>query len=428
MIKKVITLFLIYLLVPFFIHYAGADITIIKVEGIVNPVMSEFISKSIDDAVAEDSEVLVIELDTPGGLDTSMRSIVKKFNSSDVPLAVYVSPGGARAASAGVFITMAAHIAAMAPGTNIGAAHPVGLGGNMDETMAEKAVNDASAYIKSIAEQRGRNAEWAEKAVRESVSITETEALKQNVIDYIAQDTKSLLEKIDKQTVDTSLGKRTIKTAGIKIVYKDLSFRHKVLNIISNPNVAYLLMLLGFYGIFFELTNPGTIFPGVIGAISLILAFYSFQTLPVNYAGLLLILLAIVLFILEIKVTSYGLLSIGGIVSMSIGSIMLFDSPLPFLRISYSVIVPSIIITMLLFIITISLVVKAHRRKPETGYEELIGMEGEARTDVHNEGQVFVHGEIWEAWSDEPVKARSIITVELVKGLKLKVRQMNNKT
>jgi membrane-bound serine protease (ClpP class) len=316
----------------------------------------------------------------------------------------------------------------MAPGTNIGAAHPVGLGGNMDETMAEKAVNDASAYIKSIAEQRGRNAEWAEKAVRESVSITETEALKQNVIDYIAQDTKSLLEKIDKQTVDTSLGKRTIKTAGIKIVYKDLSFRHKVLNIISNPNVAYLLMLLGFYGIFFELTNPGTIFPGVIGAISLILAFYSFQTLPVNYAGLLLILLAIVLFILEIKVTSYGLLSIGGIVSMSIGSIMLFDSPLPFLRISYSVIVPSIIITMLLFIITISLVVKAHRRKPETGYEELIGMEGEARTDVHNEGQVFVHGEIWEAWSDEPVKARSIITVELVKGLKLKVRQMNNKT
>jgi membrane-bound serine protease (ClpP class) len=187
-------------------------------------------------------------------------------------------------------------------------------------------------------------------------------------------------------------------------------------------------MLLGFYGIFFELTNPGTIFPGVIGAISLILAFYSFQTLPVNYAGLLLILLAIVLFILEIKVTSYGLLSIGGIVSMSIGSIMLFDSPLPFLRISYSVIVPSIIITMLLFIITISLVVKAHRRKPETGYEELIGMEGEARTDVHNEGQVFVHGEIWEAWSDEPVKARSIITVELVKGLKLKVRQMNNKT
>ena len=394
MIKKVITLFLTCLVAPFFIHSAGADIPIIKIEGIVNPVMSEFISKSIDDAVAEDSEVLVIELDTPGGLDTSMRSIVKKINSSAAPVAVYVSPGGARAASAGVFITMAAHIAAMAPGTNIGAAHPVGLGGNMDETMTEKAVNDASAYIKSIAEQRGRNAEWAEKAVRESVSITETEALKQNVIDIIAQDTNSLLEKIDKKTVDTSIGKRIIKTAGINIVYKNLSFRHKVLNIISNPNVAYLLMLLGFYGIFFELTNPGTIFPGVIGAISLILAFYSFQTLPVNYAGLLLILLAIVLFILEIKVTSYGLLSIGGIVSMSIGSIMLIDSPLPFLRISYAVIIPSIIFTVLLFIITISLVVKAHRKKPETGMEELIGMEGEARTNIHNKGQAFVHGEI----------------------------------
>jgi membrane-bound serine protease (ClpP class) len=298
----------------------------------------------------------------------------------------------------------------------------------MDETMAEKAVNDASAYIKSIAEQRGRNAEWAENAVRESVSITETEALKKNVIDYIAQDTKSLLKKIDEKTVETAGGMRTIKTSGINSVYKNMSMRHKVLNIISNPNVAYLLMLLGFYGIFFELTNPGTIFPGVIGAISLILAFYSFQTLPVNYAGLLLIILAIVLFILEIKVTSYGLLSIGGIVSLSIGSIMLFDSPLPFLRISYAVIVPSIIFTVLLFIITISLVVKAHRRKPETGYEELIGMEGEARTDVHNEGQVFVHGEIWEAWSDEPVKAHSKIIVEQVKGLKLKVRQTSNMT
>lgn len=428
MIKKVITLFLTYLVVPFFIHTASADITIIKIEGVVNPVMSEFITKNIDDSTSSNDEVLIIQLDTPGGLDTSMRLIVKKINSSAVPVAVYVSPGGARAASAGVFITMAAHIAAMAPGTNIGAAHPVGLGGNMDETMAEKAVNDASAYIKSIAEQRGRNAEWAEKAVRESVSITETEALKLNVIDYIAQDTKSLLKTINGKTVETSIGRHTIKTEGINIVYKEISFRHKVLNIISNPNVAYLLMLLGFYGIFFELTSPGAIFPGVIGTISLILAFYAFQTLPVNYAGLMLIILAIVLFILEIKVTSYGLLSIGGIISMSIGSIMLIDSPLPFLRISYSVIIPSIILTVLLFIITISLVVKAHRKKPETGMEELIGMEGEARSDVHKKGQVFVHGEIWKAWSDEPVKARSIIIVEKVKGLKLKVRQMSNMT
>lgn len=423
MIKKIIPFFLICFLVPSFILPAKADITVIKVEGVVNPVMSEFITKNINDSTSNNDEVLVIELDTPGGLDTSMRSIVKKINSSAVPVAVYVSPGGARAASAGVFITMAAHIAAMAPSTNIGAAHPVGLGGNMDETMAEKAVNDASAYIKSIAEQRGRNAEWAEKAVRESVSITEAEALKLNVIDYIAQDTKSLLKTINGKTVATSIGSQTIKTDGINIVYKKISFRHKVLNIISNPNVAYLLMLLGFYGIFFELTSPGSIFPGVIGAISLILAFYAFQTLPVNYAGLMLIILAILLFILEIKVTSYGLLSIGGIIAMSLGSIMLIDSPLPFLRISYSVIIPSIILTVLLFIITISLVVKAHRKKPETGLEELIGMEGEARSDVHKKGQVFVHGEIWEAWSDEPLNARSIIIVESVKGLKLKVRK-----
>ncbi len=423
MIKKVITLFLIYLIIPFFIHSASADITVIKVEGVVNPVMSEFISRSINDTNSNNDEVLVIELDTPGGLDTSMRSIVKKINSSSVPIAVYVSPGGARAASAGVFITMAAHIAAMAPGTNIGAAHPVGIGGNMDETMAEKAVNDASAYIKSIAEQRGRNAEWAEKAVRESVSITETEALKKNVIDYIAQDTKSLLKTINGKTVETSIGRQTIKTDGINIVYKKISFRHKVLNIISNPNVAYLLMLLGFYGIFFELTSPGAIFPGVIGSISLILAFYAFQTLPVNYAGLMLIILAIVLFIMEVKVASYGLLSVGGIIAISIGSIMLIDSSLPFLRISYSVIVPSIIFTVLLFIITIILVIKALRRKPETGVEGLIGMEGTARTDVHNDGQVFVHGEVWAAWSDEPIKALSIVTVEEVKGLKLKVRK-----
>ena len=422
MIKKIIPFFLICFLVPSFILPAKADITVIKVEGVVNPVMSEFITKNINDSTSNNDEVLVIELDTPGGLDTS-RSIVKKINSSAVPVAVYVSPGGARAASAGVFITMAAHIAAMAPSTNIGAAHPVGLGGNMDETMAEKTVNDASAYIKSIAEQRGRNAEWAEKAVRESVSITEAEALKLNVIDYIAQDTKSLLKTINGKTVATSIGSQTIKTDGINIVYKKISFRHKVLNIISNPNVAYLLMLLGFYGIFFELTSPGSIFPGVIGAISLILAFYAFQTLPVNYAGLMLIILAILLFILEIKVTSYGLLSIGGIIAMSLGSIMLIDSPLPFLRISYSVIIPSIILTVLLFIITISLVVKAHRKKPETGLEELIGMEGEARSDVHKKGQVFVHGEIWEAWSDEPLNARSIIIVESVKGLKLKVRK-----
>jgi membrane-bound serine protease (ClpP class) len=424
MIKK-FSLFVLTLLFSFFFPLAlHADILVIKVEGVVNPVMAEFISKNIDDAASANAEALVIELDTPGGLDTSMRSIVKKISSSAVPVVVYVSPGGARAASAGVFITISAHVAVMDPETNIGAAHPVGMGGKMDKTMADKAVNDAAAYIRSLAEKRKRNAEWAENAVRESVSITAEEALKLNVIDMTAPSMDSLLEKIDGREVETISGKKIIKTKDIKVVSIEPGFRHRVLNFISDPNVAYLLMLLGFYGIFFELTNPGSIFPGVLGAIALILAFYSFQTLPVNYAGILLILVGIVLFILEIKVTSYGMLTIGGIISMTIGSLMLIDSPLPFLRISYSVIVPSLLFTILLFILTMSLVIKAHRRQPATGAEELAGMEGEARTDIREGGQVFVHGEIWEAWSEEPIKAGSNVIVEKVKGLKLKVRRI----
>jgi len=384
--------------------------------------MSEFISKNIDVADKDNAEAVVIELDTPGGLDTSMRSIVKKINASRTPVIVYVSPGGARAASAGVFITMAAHVAAMAPGTNIGAAHPVGVGGKMDKTMAEKAENDAAAYIISIAEKRKRNAEWAEKAVRESLSITENDALKMNVIDFVSTDLKSLLSSIDKKEVETSIGKHTISTSGVNIKYIEMSVRHKILDIISDPNIAYLLMLLGFYGIFFELTNPGAIFPGVIGALSLILALYSFQTLPVNYAGVMLIVLGIVLFILEIKVTSFGMLTIGGIISMTIGSIMLFDSPLPFISLSLKVILPAVIITALFFSLTIYLVVKAYKRKPVTGTEGLAGLAGEAKTEIHDRGQVFIHGEIWSAWSEEAIKAGEKVVVVEVDNLTLKVK------
>lgn len=423
MIKNVLSLLLL-LFVPFFAaENLNAEIIVINVEGIVNPVMSEFITKSIDEAEKEKANVLVIELDTPGGLDTSMRSIVKRIIASEVPVVVYVSPSGARAASAGVFITIAAHVAAMAPGTNIGAAHPVGVGGKMDKTMEEKAVNDAAAYIKSLAEKRGRNAEWAEKAVRESVSVTEQEALKLNVINIVAPDIKSLLGAIDQQEVQVSSGKQIIQTKEVKIRYKEMGLRHKVLDIISDPNIAYLLMLVGFYGIFFELTNPGVVLPGVLGAFSLILALYSFQTLPVNYAGLLLIILAIVLFILEIKITSFGMLTIAGLISMTIGSIMLFDSPLPFLQLSLKVILPAVMITTLFFSLTVYLAVKAFKQKPVTGAEGLIGLEGEARTDVHHKGQVFVNGELWQAWSDEPVSAGEKIIVEQVVNLKLKVRK-----
>jgi membrane-bound serine protease (ClpP class) len=423
MINKIILLLVLLFFTPFLVPDSSAEIIVIKVEGVVNPVMSEYISRSIDEAVNEKAELLVIELDTPGGLDTSMRSIVKKITASEIPVAVYVAPSGARAASAGVFITISAHIAAMAPGTNIGAAHPVGVGEKMDKTMAEKAVNDAAAYIKSIAEKRGRNAEWAEKAVRESVSITEKEALDLKVIDLVAPDIKTLLETIDQKVVETSDGKHTVKTKGINIRYKEMGVRHRILDFISDPNVAYLLMLLGFYGIFFEMTNPGAIFPGVFGAIALILAFYSFQTLPVNYAGLLLIILAIILFLLEIKITSYGVLTIGGIISMIIGSIMLFESPLPFFQLSLKVILPAVILTALFFFLTIRLVIKAQMRKPVTGSEGLVGLEGRAKTDIDKDGLVFVHGEIWKAYSDEPVKAGEKVVVEGVENLKLKVRR-----
>lgn len=403
-----------------------SEVFVVTVNGVINPVTAEYIGKSIKKASEMNAEALIIELDTPGGLDTSMRSIVKDIIGSSVPVVVYVSPSGARAASAGVFITMAAHVAAMSPGTNIGAAHPVAIGEKMDKVIAEKATNDAAAYIKSIAESRGRNIKWAEDAVRKSVSATETEALKNNIIDLIAKDINALLSEINGRTVKTAYGDRTLKTAGAKIIRYEMSFRHKILNLISDPNVAYILMMLGFYGLFFELTNPGAIFPGVIGGICLVLAFYSFQTLPVNYAGILLIIIGIILFILEVKVTSYGMLTIGGIVSIILGSLMLFESPLPFLKLSLSVIIPAAIVTALFFVLTFRLAYKAYKRRPVTGVEGLIGLEGIAKTDITpGGGMVVVHGEFWSAYSDDIIHKEERVIVEDVKGLRVKVKKSN---
>lgn len=396
----------------------------VKVSGVINPVSSEFISKGIIKANAMQAEALVIELDTPGGLDTSMRNIVKEIIGSSVPVVVYVSPSGARAASAGVFITLAAHIAAMAPGTNIGAAHPVTMGGKMDKTMSEKATNDAAAYIKSLAERTGRNAAWAEDAVRKSVSVTETEALKEHIVDFVSKDLNTLLKDIDGRKVATTAGERTLKTSGATVTHTEMDMRYKILTFISDPSVAYMLMLLGFYGLFFELTNPGTIFPGVTGAIFLILAFYSFQTLPVNYAGLLLIVLALVLFILEIKIISHGVLTIGGIISMVIGSLMLFDSPAPFLRISLSLVLPAVLVTALFFTATFRLAYQAFRRKTSTGGEGLIGQEGKALTDITKDsGTVALHGEVWSASSDDEIKKGDRIEVISLSGLQIKVKK-----
>ncbi len=397
---------------------------IIKINGVINPAAAEYASKSISNASKKGAEAIVIELDTPGGLDTSMRSIVKEMIASPVPVIVYVAPSGARAASAGVFITIAAHVAAMSPGTNIGAAHPVAVGEKMDKTVAEKAANDAAAYIRSLAESHGRNAQWAEQAVRKSVSITETEALKLKVIDIVAEDMSSLLKAVEGRKVKTSLGERVLHTAQAKIIYGEKGFRHRVLDFISDPNIAYMLMLLGFYGIFFELTNPGSIFPGVVGVVSLILAFYSFQTLPVNYAGVLLILAGLVLFLLEIKIVSYGLLTLGGIASIVLGSIMLIDSEDPLLRISLSMIIPSAVVSALFFIITFRLAYRAYKSKPIVGLEALIGSEGTAKTAIDSkEGTVLVNGELWNARSEVPIDAQAEIVVNEVKGLTLWVKR-----
>ncbi|KAF0145520.1 MAG: membrane-bound serine protease (ClpP class) [Nitrospirae bacterium] len=400
------------------------NVIVITVNGVINPSSAEYIGKSIKKANERKPDALIIELDTPGGLDTSMRSIVKDIIGSEVPVVVYVSPSGARAASAGVFIMLASHVAAMSPGTNIGAAHPVGVGEKMDKTMAEKATNDAAAYIRSLAERTGRNAKWAEDAVRKSISATETEALNQKVIDLVSKDLNTLLSGIDGRKVRTVMGEKTLKTAKANVIREEMSLRHKILNFITDPNVAYMLMLLGFYGLFFELTNPGAIFPGVMGGICLILAFYAFQTLPVNYAGLLLIILAIILFILEVKIVSHGVLTIGGVISMLIGSLMLFESPGPFMKLSLFLVLPAVILTALFFTVMLGLAYKAHKRKPVTGSEGLIGLKGIANADITKEGgMVLLHGEIWSAYSDETISKGEKITVESVTGLKVKVKK-----
>ena len=416
----VLSTFVIYLSPAY-----GKYLDVIEIDGPINPVVAEYFVKSIDEAEKEAVECLIVQMDTPGGLDLSMRAIIKRMFSSKVPVVVYVSPSGARAASAGAIITLAANIAAMAPSTNIGAAHPVSIGaGDMGKDMAEKVVNDAAAYVEGIAVKRNRNKEWAIKAVRESVSLSEKEALKNKVIDLIAPDLKTLITDIDGRTVETAEGNRKLSVRNAEIRYKKMGIRDLILNTVSDPNIAYILLLIGLAGLYFELSNPGVILPGVIGGISLILAFYSLQTLSANYAGILLILLAVILFIAEIKITSYGVLSIGGIISLTLGSLMLFQSSVPYLRISWSVLVPSVILTSAFFITIVGLTLRAHRRKPSTGYEGLVNMTGTARTDISPEGKVFVHGEYWNARSTARIEKGAEVRVVSAKDMVLVVEKV----
>src|SRR3989442_1577389 len=337
-------------------------------------------------------QALIIELDTPGGLERSMRGIVQRMLNAELPVIVYVAPTGARAASAGVFITMAAHVAAMAPATNIGAAHPVALSGGVDKESMKKIENDAAAFIRTVALERGRNADWAEKAVRQSVSITEREAVQLKVVDLIAASVPELLDKIDGRTVKTIKGPRTLATRGAPVKPIEIGFRDRVLNVITDPNVAYILMMLGTIGLLAELYNPGAIFPGVVGAISIILAFFAFQSLPINYAGLLLILLGLTLLIAEIKFVSHGVLAIGGVVAMGLGSLMLFDAPeASGLRISWSVIIMTVGATAGLFLFVITAGVRAFARRPLLGVSGLVGETAVARGPLAPQGQVAVH-------------------------------------
>jgi membrane-bound serine protease (ClpP class) len=390
----------------------------------INPVTADFLSSVIERAEKEKATLLVLELDTPGGLDTAMRQMVQEIIRTPVPVAVYVSPPGARAASAGVLVTLAADIAAMAPGTNIGAAHPVGMGGGgMDNTMAKKVENDAAAYARSLAEKKGRNGEWAEMAVRESASLTETDAKKKNVIDLVAPSLSALLTAVDGRVVEKAEKTITLRTKGASVTRIPMGLRHRVLSALADPNIAYILMMIGLYGIFFELSNPGAVFPGVVGGIALILGFYSLQTLSASYAGFLLIALALILFILEIKIASHGALTIGGIISLVLGSLMLFRSSVdPYLRISWGVILAMVGVSAAFFGTVVTLAVRSQLRKPETGPEGLIGETGEAMGDFTGKGKVFVVGELWDAECPLPLRKGDKVTVVQRKEMTLVVK------
>jgi len=403
---------------------AAAPVATIQIDGVISPVTVRLVEAALTRAQSEGAGVLVIQLDTPGGLERSMRVICQRLLNAEIPVIVYVAPTGGRAASAGVFITMAAHVAAMAPATNIGAAHPVALGGGVDKESMKKIENDAAAFARTIAVERGRNAEWAEKAVRQSVSITEREAVKLKVVDLVADSLPDLLDKIDGRVVKTAKGPVTLQTRGAVVKAIEVGFRDRVLNVITDPNVAYILMMLGMLGLFFELSNPGVILPGVIGGISLILAFFAMQSLPINYAGLLLILFGIVLLIAEIKVVSHGVLAVGGIVALALGSLMLFDAPEIGFRVSWWVILPTVGATAGMFLVAVAAGLRALSASSPVGGSAMVGHTGVARGALSPEGQVLVQGELWRAVArGAPVAEGARVRVVDANGLTLTVEK-----
>jgi len=407
---------------------ASSRIDVLEVKGTINPVLVDYIRRGIDQAEENNAIACIIQLDTPGGLDTAMRDIVKDIVDAQVPVVVYVSPSGGRAASAGVFITIAAHVAAMAPNTAIGAAHPVAVGtegeAEMSEAMEEKVVNDAAAYIRSIASAHGRNMEWAEKAVRESVSATEQEALELNVIDLVAPNLDALVSQLDGREVTMLDGSVvTLNTQGASINPVEMSTIEDFLYTIADPNIAYILLSLAMLGLMVEISNPGLIFPGVVGGICLLLAFYSLGMLPVNYAGVLLIVLAFGLFIGEVLTTTFGLFTAGGVTSLVLGSLILFKGGGPLFQVSPWLIATVTIIVGGLLAFIIHQVIRAHRRQAYTGREELIGKTAVVKVALEPEGTVFLKGERWTAVSETGfrVEPEETVIITRVDGLKLYV-------
>jgi membrane-bound serine protease (ClpP class) len=408
---------------------AAAPVAMIDLDGAITPVSARLLTAAIERAQAERAQALIVRLNTPGGLERSMRSMAQAILNAEIPVIVYVAPTGARAASAGVFITMAAHVAAMAPATNIGAAHPVTIGGgDTGKEMGKKIENDAAAFARSLAAERGRNVDWAEKAVRASVSVTEREAVKLKVVDLVADSVPDLLAKIDGRTVKTARGPVTLATRDALVKPIEVRFRDRFLALITDPNVAYILMMVGMLGIFFELQNPGVVLPGVIGGISLILAFFAFQSLPINWAGVLLILFGVALLIAEIKVVSHGVLTAGGVVAMVLGSFMLYEAPEVGFRVSWTVILPTVGATAGLVVWAVSAGVRAMMKSPVTGASGMIGRVVVARSALGPEGQVQVDGEIWRAVSEgEAIPAGEKVRVTAVDGLTLKVSRAGDR-
>lgn len=401
----------------------GTTVRLLTVNGPITPAIANYLLDGINRGGVNGDQLILIELDTPGGLDSSMRDIIKGILASPLPVVVYVAPAGSRAASAGAIIALAADVAAMAPGTTIGAAHPVSIGRDLDKIMNEKVVNDAAAFAEGLARQRGRNVDIGRRMVTKSISLPAERALASQVVELVVADRQELLQRLDGRVLTRNGNKVTLHLTGAVVIPQEMGGRQRILAALSNPNIAYLLLMLGMLGIFFEIANPGAVLPGVVGAMSLILAFFALQTLPVNYAGVLLLLLALILFIAEIKIISHGMLTVAGVLSLILGSIMLFESPEPYLRVSWHVIAVTVISTTSLAVVAILLSIRAYRQKPTTGVEGLVGEEGLADSDIADQGRVLVHGELWQATSEEPIRAGEQVVVQAVLGMLLKVKK-----